>query len=498
MKDIITVENIRKSDEYTIKNFISSLDLMYKAALGVYENVDWKGKIGIFCGSGNNAGDGYALALILSKNNYNCDVILTTKNFSNDGKYYYDLCVENNINIILLNDDLINYDIAVDALLGTGFKGQLKKEYVKAIDIINQNKYIVSVDINSGLNGDNGLGTNIVKSDLTISLGFLKPGLFLNMAKDCIKKIVNVDIGIKAIDKKYKLIEESDFKEVFINRLNCSNKGDYGYVGILGGSDNYPGAVRLANLAQTALYSGCGVSRVIVPDCIYDLIFNNIIEATIYKMPSNGSTMIFDEEELNKSIKGLKALGVGIGWSESQDYCNILKYLILNYKNHLVIDADGLNTLSKMDLDILNQTNNKIILTPHLKELSRLSGYSIDHIRENLINVALEFTNKYNVILLVKGPTTMIAYKDDIIFVNKGCSGMATAGSGDVLTGIIVGMLGYVDDAFKATALAAYLNGYAGELAMEEYSDISMTASDTAKMIKYAIKNLKNKINKAE
>lgn len=498
MKDIITVENIRKSDEYTIKNFISSLDLMYKAALGVYENVDWKGKIGIFCGSGNNAGDGYALALILSKNNYNCDVILATTNFSNDGKYYYDLCVENNINIILLNDDLINYDIAVDALLGTGFKGQLKKEYVKAIDIINQNKYIVSVDINSGLNGDNGLGTNIVKSDLTISLGFLKPGLFLNMAKDYIKKIVNVDIGIKAIDKKYKLIEESDFKEVFINRLNYSNKGDYGYVGILGGSDNYPGAVRLANLAQTALYSGCGVSRVIVPDCIYDLIFNNIIEATIYKMPSNGRTMIFDEEELNKSIKGLKALGVGIGWSESQDYSNILKYLILNYNNYLVIDADGLNTLSKMDLDILNQTNNKIILTPHLKEFSRLSGYSIDHIRENLINVVLEFTNKYNVILLVKGPTTIIAYKDDIIFVNKGCSGMATAGSGDVLTGIIVGMLGYVDDAFKATALAAYLNGYAGELAMEEYSDISMTASDTAKMIKYAIKDIKNKINKAE
>lgn len=496
MKDIITVGNMRKSDEYTIKNFTPSLELMYKAALGVYENVDWKGKIGIFCGSGNNAGDGYALALILSKNNYNCDVILTTNNFSNDGKYYYYLCVENNINIILLNDDLVNYDIAVDALLGTGFKGQLKKEYVKAIDIINQNRYIVSIDINSGLNGDNGLGTNIVKSDLTISLGYLKPGLFLNMAKDCIKKIVNVDIGIKAIDKTYKLIEESDFKKVFSDRLNYSNKGDYGYVGILGGSNNYPGAVRLANLAQTALYSGCGVSRVIVPDCIYDLIFNNIIEATIYKIPSDGKTMIFDEEELNKSIKGLKALGVGIGWSESQDYINILKYLILNYNNHLVIDADGLNTLSKMDLDILNQSNHKIILTPHLKEFSRLTGYSIDHIREDLINVALEFTNKYNVILLVKGPTTIIAYKDDIIFVNKGCSGMATAGSGDVLTGIIVGMLGYVDDAFHATALAAYLNGYAGELAMEEYSDISMTASDTAKMIKYAIKNIKNKIDK--
>ncbi|MGM9969014.1 MAG: NAD(P)H-hydrate dehydratase [Anaeroplasma sp.] len=496
MKSILTVKNMRKSDEYTISNGVPSQELMWRAALGVYNNVNWHGNIGIFCGGGNNAGDGYALALILKENNYNVNIVLINNNFSNDGKYYFDLCLKNNINIIDINDNLVNYDIAVDAILGTGFKGDLKEEYNKAINIINQNKYIVSIDINSGLNGDNGLAINAVKSDLTVSIGYLKPGLYLNMAKDYIKKIINVDIGIRAVKDVYYLIEESDFSNIFKPRLNFTNKGSYGYVGILGGSTNYPGAIRLANLAQTALYSGCGVSRVIIPDCIYNLVFNNVLEATVYSMPSDGKMMLYDELELKSAIKGLRALGVGIGWSESREYEKILEYLIVNFNNSLVIDADGLNTLAKMDLDLLNKSNNKIILTPHLKELSRLTGYEIKYLNENLIDVALEFTNKYNVILLVKGPTTIIAYKNDIFMVNKGCSGMATAGSGDVLTGILVGMLGYSDDTFLTTALAAYLNGYAGELAMKEYCDISMVSSDTAKMLKYAIKNIKNNLLK--
>ena len=200
--------------------------------------------------------------------------------------------------------------------------------------------------------------------------------------------------------------------------------------------------------------------------------------------------MLFDIEALNKAISGLKSLGVGIGWSINDDYKKIIEYLLLYYSNFLVIDADGINVLSKMDLGLLNKASCKIVLTPHLKEFSRLTGYSIEYIVENTIYVVLEFTRKYNVTLLLKGPTSLIAKGKNINFVNRGCSGMATAGSGDVLTGILVGMLGYIDDEFLATSLASYINGYAGELAMEEYSDISMTSSDTASMIKKAIKNI--------
>ncbi len=493
MKDIITVNNMRLSDANTISNGISGIELMHRAAMGIYNSINWNGRIGIYCGSGNNAGDGYALALILNENNYDVEIVLCSNKFSDDGKYYYDLCIENNIKVIDFNNSLNDYDIAVDCLLGTGFKGELKPVYNEAINAINKIKYVVSADINSGLNGDTGLCINAVKSDITVSIGYLKPGLFLNMAKDYIKSIINTDIGIKAITKPYSLIEKEDLINFFKPRLNYSNKGDFGYVGIMGGSNNYPGALRLASLGQTALYSGCGVSRVIAPDCIYDLIFNNILESTVYKYPSLDGKMIYSEENLLNATKRLKVLAIGVGWDNSNEYIKILEWILLNLDIRLVIDADGINALAKMDLSILNKTKCDVVLTPHLKEFSRLTGYSIIDIKNNLIDYSIEFVNKYNATLLLKGPSTIITNKNELYISPSGCSGMATAGSGDVLTGILAGMLGYSNaNSVYTAALASYLNGYAAELAMKKYGDYGMVASDTARMISLCIKELED------
>lgn len=491
MLDVISVNNMRLSDKATIDSGTLGITLMYRAAMGVYNCVSWNGKIGIYCGSGNNAGDGYALALILSNKSYDVDIILCSDKFSFDGKYYYDLCEQKNINIIKYSNTLPVYDIAVDCLLGTGFKGEVNAYYNDVINHINKNKYVVSVDINSGLNGDTGIASLAVKSDITVSIGYLKPGLYLNDAKDYIKKIVNVNIKIKAINNPYKLIEANDLKEFFKPRLNNVNKGSFGYVGIMGGSNDYPGAIRLANMGQIALYSGCGVSRIIVPECIYELIFNNVLESTVYSMPSCNKMMVFDEEMLSNSISKLKALGVGVGWGNSTEYEKILEWILLNSDIKLVIDADGLNTLAKMDLSILNKTKCDVILTPHLKEFSRLIGYSIDDIKNNIIDYSLEFVNKYNTTLLLKGPSTIVCNKDDLYIIPTGCSGMATAGSGDVLTGILVGMLGYsLQSPTYTAALATYLNGYAGEKAMEKYGDYGMVSSDTARMVSLCIKEI--------
>ena len=495
MREVISINNMRLSDEATIKSGVSSLELMFRAAKGVYDSFEWSGRIGIFCGNGNNAGDGYALALILKENGYNPEVILTSEKFSNDGKYYYDLCVEKNV----VNKDFDEtndvYDIAVDCLLGTGFKGEVKESIAKVIDYINQMKYVISVDINSGLNGDNGLAKKAVKSDLTVSIGTLKTGLLLNQAKDYIKELVNADIGIKIMEKEFNLIDGSDVRKVIKERKNFSNKGSYGYVGIMGGSMSYPGAIRLANMGQTALYSGCGVSRIIVPECIYDLIFSNVLESVVYSIPSIDGKMVYDDEEIKKSISGLKALGVGVGWDRHNEYTKILEYLIRNTNIPLVIDADGLNTLSEMDLNILN-SNDKVILTPHLKEFSRLTGCSIDEIIQNPINIVQEFVNKYNVTVLLKGPTTIIANKDNLYLVDKGCSGMATAGSGDVLTGILVALLGYSKEEISLTvAVGAYINGISGEYAQKLYGSVGMVSSDTARCVSLVIKDLLGKDN---
>ena len=155
-----------------------------------------------------------------------------------------------------------------------------------------------------------------VKSDLTVSIGYLKPGLFLNKAKDLIKEIVNIDIGIIPPENYMHLLKNGDIKDFLKPRMNFSNKGTYGYVGIMGGSSNYPGALRLANLGECSLRSGCGVSRLIVAEEIYDLIFNNVLETTVAKIPSRNGKMIFDEEAIKCALKGLKVLSVGVGWGE--------------------------------------------------------------------------------------------------------------------------------------------------------------------------------------
>ncbi len=490
MKKIITVSNMRQSDENTIRNGTLGRELMFRAAQGVYKSYNWFGKIGIFCGSGNNAGDGYALALILKHNNFSPTIILTSNKFSNDGKYFYDLCVENGIIIIDFKEINETFDIAVDCLLGTGFKGKVKDDIIEVINYINNTNIVISVDINSGLNGDNGLSDYCVKSDLTVSIGYLKPGLYLNQAKDYMKEIVNIDIGIDNIEKEFYLIEEEDVRKLIKKRLNYSNKGTYGYVGIMGGSQSYPGAIRLANLGQTSLYSGCGVSRLIVPKEIYNLIFNNVLETTVYPIDSIDGKMIYNETQISDSIKGLKVLGIGVGWDQSLEYQNILQFIIRNTSIPLVIDADGINTLSQMDLNILNENNN-IILTPHLKEFSRLTNYTIQEIRENSVEIIKEFVNKYNITLLLKGPTTIVANKDNMYFINTGCSGMGTAGSGDVLTGIIVGMLGYSNESLDLTvSIAAYINGLAGEYASKQFGKVGMVSSDTARNVALVIKDL--------
>lgn len=492
MEKVILVEQMRKLDSLTISNGVDSKELMYRAAMGVYKSYNWNGKIGIFCGSGNNAGDGYALAVILYNNGFIPNLILTSNKFSDDGLFYYNQCEKLNIPITMFDDKLKEYDIYVDALLGTGFKGEPRGVILNAIKHLNSvSKPVISIDINSGLNGDNGLCSYAVKSDLTVSIGYLKPGLFLNKAKDFTKKIINVDIGILPPEKYIKLLQNDDIKNFFKSRMNFSNKGTYGYVGIMGGSTNYPGAIRLADLGVTALRCGCGVSRVIVAEEIYDLIINTVIETTVSKIPSLDGKMLFNEESIKKALVGLKVLGIGVGWGESREYEKILEYILLNYEIPIIIDADGINTLARMDLSILNNCKAKVVLTPHLKEFSRLSGYSVPQILENTLQFCEEFVLNYNVTLLLKGPTTIVINKNNTYLINNGNSGMATAGSGDILTGIITGLLGYhFEDLSKTVAVAAYINGFAGDLAAIKYGEIGMLSSDTAKNVALAIKNI--------
>ena len=200
-KTIISVDRMRKSDAYTIENFVPSKELMYRAANGVYESfMSWDNKkIAIVVGGGNNGGDGYALAGILKKNNIDSTIIKVSEKMSEDGKYYSDIAEELGVKAEMFTEstNLSSYEVIVDCILGTGFTGDVRGLAKDAIEAINKSgAYVISVDINSGMNGDTGEATLAVKSDLTVSIGYYKKGLFTEASKEYIKEMTNVDIGI--------------------------------------------------------------------------------------------------------------------------------------------------------------------------------------------------------------------------------------------------------------------------------------------------------------
>lgn len=493
MINVISVDNMRKSDKYTIDNITPSPELMQNAGKAVYNSVSWHGKTAIVCGSGNNAGDGYVLALEMAENGFECEIILIKDKFSHDGEYYFSKCRERHIPYRLYDAEVNfdTYDIIVDCIFGTGFKGKAEGIEREVIEKINKSKaYTVSVDINSGLNGDSGISDLCVEADLTVSIGTLKSGHILNMAKDKIGKLVNMDIGISLVDKPYKLLEKEDVRKILKQRCNYSHKGTYGYISLIGGSIEYSGAIKLANIASSAVRGGAGVVRLCVPRTIVNGVMPYMLESTLFPLSDKDGSVAFDKNELDTLIKSSKVIAIGMGLGQRGENEKILDYLLNNYEGILIIDADGLNSLAKMDYD-LKKAKCKIVLTPHLKELERLSKKSIDEINENPIKFAMTYAKSNNIVLLLKGTATIITDGENTYLTSTGCSGMATGGSGDVLSGILAGLCVSNDASLiENVAIGAYINGLAGEIARDELCDISMSAGDTSRSVGKAISYL--------
>ncbi len=490
MKKVISVACMRHSDAETIRSGISGRELMRRAGEGIYRAYSWHGKAAIVCGSGNNAGDGYVLALQLAQNEIPCTLILLSEKFSSDGKYYFDQCVEKQIEYCRYTEafDFSPYTEIVDCIFGTGFSGEIGGIYADVIRKINQSgKTVISADINSGLNGNNGQGDLCVRSDLTLSIGYYQYGHFLSQAKDCMKEKQNLDIGIDLFGEYASLVEADDLKPLFQKRKQSSHKGNYGYVTLMGGCREYSGAVKLANLSCAALRSGCGVATLAVPSSIVDSVTPYLLESTVVGIPDEDGHVSADFKAIDRALQHRAAVAVGMGWGNSTQNARILEHILLHYSLPVIIDADGLNTLAMMDPSILDQTKCKVVLTPHLKEFSRLCGKTVQEIEQAPIELAKEYAQKHHICLLLKGSCTVVTDGNDVLLVDRGCAGMATAGSGDVLSGVLCGLLGFLPPIPMTVACSAYIAGLAGELAQETENEISMLASDTVKHISKAI-----------
>lgn len=492
MIDVTSVENMRLSDKNTIENKTPSLELMYRAGEGIYNSVEWHGKVLVVCGTGNNAGDGYVVASFLKNAGIDVEILLLEERFSPDGKYYFDRCIEQKVPWSVYNSQKISgYDIVLDCIFGTGFSGAPTASAGELISVINASgAFVVSADINSGLNGDSGMCTACVESDITVSIGTYKSGHFLSMAKDKIGKLINLDIGIDLLEKPFKLIEKNDVKEFLGKRQSFSNKGTYGYVTLLGGCLEYSGAVKLAGISACAMRAGCGVVKVATPGSLCQGLLPCVLESTLYPLSEREGSVKFVENEIQGALNNVKAVAIGMGMGQKGDNAEIIEYILKNHEIPVIIDADGLNTLSKMDISIVKESKCKVVLTPHPKEFERLSGVPVEQILQNPVKYATEYAKRAGAVLLLKGPTTIITDGENVYFSTTGCPGMATAGSGDVLSGILAAMCASGKDLILSVCAAAYINGYAAELAREEFGDISMVASDTAKQVAKAIKEI--------
>lgn len=490
---LLSVEDMRASDAAAIAGGVSGRELMRRAGEAIFAEVKWRSPVGIICGTGNNAGDGYVLGALLHRAGISCSLILTEEKFSEDGKYYFDRCAELGIPWRLWTGDeeLSSFATIVDCLFGTGFRGAVSGKAWEIIERINASgAYTVSVDINSGLNGDSGMAELCVRSDLTISVGSFQPGHFLSMAGDVMKSKVNCDIGIAPMGNLIELMEEEDLRVLFPERTHFANKGTYGYIGLVGGSLPYSGAIRLAAMANAAMRSGAGVVKIALPGSLAMALVPQILESTLFPLSDRGGEALFREEEMVRLTANLRTVAFGMGIGATPETEKMLRWILRSFSGTLIIDADGLNLLSRMDKKIMPSAAGRLILTPHVKEFSRLTGLSVEEVLGNPVRLAKSYARETGAVVLLKGPATIITDGNRTILTDTGCPGMATAGSGDVLSGILAALAAVVPDPVYAAAAAAWINGKAGEAAQKKTNPVSMTAGDTAAAIPEVISGI--------
>lgn len=495
MKTILTVSAMRESDARTITGGVPGRELMFRAGKAIFDRVAWKPPVAILCGSGNNAGDGYVIAKLLQDAGTPCELIRLADKSSEDGAYYLSLCREAGVPERLWESGLSfsGYGTVVDCLFGTGFRGGVTGEAAEAIERVNESgAYVVSVDINSGLNGNSGLGDPCVLSDLTASVGSFQPGHFLNAAKDVMKEKINCDIGISPIDNHIGLIEEADVAPLFRPRANNAHKGTYGYIALISGSKRYSGAIRLAGMANAAMRSGVGVVKLAVPDLLWPVVAPAVLESTVFPLSDDGDGIVFREKEFAELTGNTRTAAFGMGIGTGDGAGQALAWLLEHFTGRLIIDADGLTLLSRMDKEKIRGAAGRLILTPHVKEFSRLTGLTVQEILEDPVGTGEAYARETGAVVLLKGPATVVTDGEQTRITDAGCAGMATAGSGDVLSGILSAVEAVAPDPLEGAAAAAWINGKAGELAQSRFGSVSMTAGDTADCVKEIIHDLEN------
>jgi NAD(P)H-hydrate epimerase len=518
---VVTADEMRSIDRKTIGEYgITGSVLMERAGLSVANNIKEifnKKKVLVLSGGGNNGGDGLVAARTLFKWGWDVKVLMMSKKdkLSPDCLEQFKtaerICVPVEVRTSLTEKD-INGSVIVDALLGTGINKPVTSPISDVIEILNKSDVqVVSVDIPSGISSDNAqVMGEAVRADYTVTFGLPKIGHLIHPGAEFSGKLFIEDIGfpeelLESDKLKTQTIENTDASILVPERTKYSHKGDYGHVLVLAGSRGKTGAAFMA--ARSCLRTGAGMVTIGVPESLSDIFQERVIEEMVLPLADSGNGTL-SVKAFSDIIKFLteKAdlLAIGPGLALSTDITNLLKKLLKTATVPMILDADAINSLSG-DKNIFKNVKAPVILTPHPGEMARLltqkskvrSKKSDEKIRIKIkndkINTAISFAKETGVYLVLKGAPTIISEPDGKVYINTtGNPGMATAGSGDVLTGMIAGFLAQGLNPLDASILGTYMHGLAGDSAASEKGMHSLIASDIIDKIPSAFFSLKS------
>lgn len=513
MEYVLTREDSRRADDYTINTLgLPGMVLMENAGRSTFETVmdilEERGGFTayILAGKGNNGGDGFVIARYLIE----AGIEVITFHVAEDEEYTGDAATNFQIlqqissqiyhtptveTIQDYTEDFFAADVLIDALLGTGIKGAPREPYNKFIDWINSyNAPTVSVDIPSGVDANSGQIPGVaVNAEATVTMGFAKTGLLFSPGRDYAGDVYVVDIGIpdgalEQVESVYHLPQEDDIYYRLPVHGTDTYKHRVGKLFTLCGARGFTGAAALVNNA--ALVSGAGLIFAGVSESLNNILETKMTEVITVPLPETdaGSFSTDGISNIREMLEWSDALAIGSGMTKHSDTMDLVETVLSEYPKTAVVDADAATFFSGDKLSQLGDAPGDIILTPHWGEFGAISGKSQREITENRLTIAREFAEEHQITLVLKGAPTIIAGESGEVFINAtGNPGLATAGSGDVLTGMIAGFAAQGLPAINAAIVSVYLHGLAGDFAAAELSNYSVTAGSLIEYLPEAL-----------
>lgn len=531
---VVTAEEMRYIDRKTIEDLsVPGIVLMERAGLAVSDKIKeifGKRKVIVVAGRGNNGGDGMVAARNLQNEGWDVEVFLTSSpdSLKDDALAQYKAATEYGIDIHPVEELFSNpyhieqHSVIVDAVLGTGLSKNVSESLSRVLNLINGSGVpIISVDIPSGISSDNGqIMGSAIKADYTVTFGLPKRGHFLYPGLEYTGKLFIEDIGFRRdllLSEKIgvDLLSKMHVESLMPERPRYSHKGVYGHVLMVAGSRGKTGAAFMCT--ESCLRTGAGLLTIGVPESLSDIFYSRVTEAMTLPLPDKGDSTLSVKAtsfiiDFANEMADVVAIGPGMGVSPETE--KIIRTLIMHSTKPLILDADAINSL-RGEKEVLKKAKSPLIITPHPGEMARLmgnpskqtvrrkrryktsvklhkeTGTLIKEIEEDRIDIALKFSREHNVYLVLKGVPTVISTPDGRAFINStGNPGMATAGTGDVLTGMIAGFLSQNKNPLRSCILGVYLHGLAGDIAATEKGQHSLIASDIIEKIPAAFLTL--------